>query len=142
MEINDCDYETLLQMVRFCYSGKEPRADLAMDLFAMAEKYQIEKLRTIALAQISRQITAENALDVLILADLHGESRLKMDAKRCITENAIEIAHQPQFRSLAANRFDLLSELWLFIANELVGIEQQPLPYSVVPTASATVPST
>ena len=79
MHIEDFCAETVRDFLHFLYTG-EIEADNAMDLFAIATKYEVKLLRERTEKIIMRNIFQTNAIDVLCLGHLHLSEKMKVAA--------------------------------------------------------------
>uniref|UniRef100_A0A1A9ZZW1 BTB domain-containing protein n=1 Tax=Glossina pallidipes TaxID=7398 RepID=A0A1A9ZZW1_GLOPL len=76
--ITDIDHEVLKEMLNFMYTGKAPNLNkMAQGLLAAADKYALEGLKVICEEALSVNLTPENAVEMLILADLHSAGQLE-----------------------------------------------------------------
>uniref|UniRef100_A0A1A9W5K7 BTB domain-containing protein n=1 Tax=Glossina brevipalpis TaxID=37001 RepID=A0A1A9W5K7_9MUSC len=79
--VSDIDYDVLKEMLKFIYTDKAPNLDeMAHDLLAAADKYALENLKVMCEETLCTKISAENAAETLILADLHSATQLKAHA--------------------------------------------------------------
>lgn len=78
MRIDDFSSDAVEEFLRFCYTGEVSEVN-AMEVFALAAKYDIPELKKTMEGIIAENIDDENALDVLNLGNLH-ESELIMKA--------------------------------------------------------------
>lgn len=81
VEITDVDAEVLTEMLQFIYTGKVPSMDkYAVELLAVADKYQLEPLKVICEEALCSKLAPENfdlVQNFLLLADLYNASKLK-----------------------------------------------------------------
>jgi len=51
INITDCTRDTFVEMIKFIYTGRKPKINfvLAMELYPLTEKYQLEELQIICL---------------------------------------------------------------------------------------------
>lgn len=76
--INDIDGKSLVEFLRFIYSGKIHSFDgITDDLLYAAHKYEIEDLKPLCVRQLCLSLNESNALDTLLTADLLSEENLK-----------------------------------------------------------------
>ena len=72
--------------------------EVAAKLLIAAEKYQVADLKHLCEESLSVNITLDNVLDTLELADLHNAANLRATALKFIGENAKEVASQKEWR--------------------------------------------
>jgi speckle-type POZ protein len=81
-KIDDIDGKALMEFLRFVYCGRvEGIDDVAAELIYAASKYDLPDLKPLCVASMTSKLTMDNAIDTMMLADLHGENQLK---KFCI----------------------------------------------------------
>ncbi|XP_065209915.1 speckle-type POZ protein-like [Planococcus citri] len=76
VNISDIRPEVFEEFLLFMYTDKTPNYKLVTELLVVADKYQVEGLRVLCEEIISKELTVENAFDLLFFADLHGAERL------------------------------------------------------------------
>ena len=78
VSIEDIDSDVFRQMLRFIYTNKAPSAEANVGgLLNAAERYNLQSLKLFCLASLYRNLSAENAVEALILADLHSVVAVK-----------------------------------------------------------------
>jgi hypothetical protein len=76
--IVDIDGKSLMEFLRFVYCGRVNYIDeVAMDLIHAATKYDVLDLKPLCVASLVRNISVENVLETMMLANLHDEKNLK-----------------------------------------------------------------
>ena len=94
------------ELLHYIYTGKIENLDTnAEGLFAAADKYGIDQLKSLCELELVGQLNATNALQRLVLADLHGASHLKCKATELINSQISEVTKTPKCKSLIANLF-------------------------------------
>ena len=77
--IDDIDGKSLMEFLRFVYCGRVEGIDeVASELIYAASKYDLPDLKPLCVASLTSKLTLDNAINTLMLADLHGEKDLKM----------------------------------------------------------------
>ena len=92
--VEDIEPEAFKQMLRFIYTDScEAGAVEAMadHLLVAATRYQLGRLQVMCELQLSKTLTIENAVDRLLLADLHSADQLKEEAVRFITLHMTDV---------------------------------------------------
>lgn len=81
VEVNDMEPEVFKEMVCFIYTRKATKPHRMLhDLLAAADKYHLEHLKVMCEEALSSNLSTENAVEILILADLHSVHQLKTQA--------------------------------------------------------------
>jgi len=81
MKIVEFSAEAVREFLCFIYTKTEPENSRnAMELYALATKYEVPSLLSIAEYLILDSINNENAYEVLVLGNLHNSDDLKDDA--------------------------------------------------------------
>jgi BTB/POZ domain len=80
MEIDDFSAEAVEAMLKFMYTGKIEDESIAMDLHAIAQKYDVELLKQRTEKIILHNLTEDNALDIFGFAHLHNSDKIKRAA--------------------------------------------------------------
>jgi BTB/POZ domain len=88
VNIQDIDSDVFEVFLRFLYSGEVDKLDeMYLDLFAAADKYDVQPLREICLQHMAKNISVDNAVDILALADRYDVENIKLQAQKFITNN-------------------------------------------------------
>ena len=112
VEIQDMDADTCHQMVVFMYSGKVARlGEKAADLLVAAEKYDLKELKQMCEDNLCVNLNLENALDMLVLADIHGANNLRLLTLEFIGENGEKIVNQKGWREKVKLYPDLMANM-------------------------------
>ena len=99
VEVEDVAADVIEDMLIFIYGGEV--GDLqgrASELLVAAEKYHLEDLKKFCEESLCVNITVENVLDMMELADLHNAANLRSMALKFIGRNAKEVAAQKDWR--------------------------------------------
>ncbi|XP_008204340.1 speckle-type POZ protein [Nasonia vitripennis] len=114
VEITDITYDTLMEMIRFAYTGKINNIDaIACRLAVAADKYAMHGLKSICEKTMCRNVSSTNVLPFLELADRYQMDDLKKKAIEIIVRHADNVTNQPEFNLLP-------SILWGEICRALV----------------------
>jgi len=83
IDVPDADPKVFRGMLEFLYGGFSPKQldDIALDLFIIADKYGIDKLRDICELNLRTHLNADNVVDALLLAERHNLQDLMAAAK-------------------------------------------------------------
>lgn len=81
VEITDLDPETVAEVLRYIYTGQVNNLDqLALSLLVAADKYQLDRLKSMCEESLVESLTVENACDVLSYADIYNAEQLRANA--------------------------------------------------------------
>lgn len=118
IEINDIDYNIFRELLRFIYTGKiMSLKKYAFGLFAAANKYCINDLKTKSMEIICNNITPTTAIEILLLGDLYDCSRMKKAAIDSINQNALDLINTPMWTDVI-NKPALFNEIYKTIIEE------------------------
>lgn len=80
MEIPDFEAAIVEQFLNFLYTGEIRDKANAMNLYAIAAKYDVQQLKTVCSEIILRNLDTTNAFEIYGLGHLHNENDMKMMA--------------------------------------------------------------
>lgn len=101
VEIKDVDPEAVKQMLAFVYTGVIENFDeVARDLLGLADKYDIGGLRVECEKYICQTLNFDNAMETLVIADLHNAGGLKKYAMKFIDVFIKDVHKSPRFKAL------------------------------------------
>uniref|UniRef100_A0A1A9WZN7 BTB domain-containing protein n=1 Tax=Glossina brevipalpis TaxID=37001 RepID=A0A1A9WZN7_9MUSC len=119
--INDINHEVLKEMVRFIYTGEAPNLDKMADkLLAAADKYALESLKGMCAEVLYAKLSAQNAAEILILADLHNVKQLKAETISFINNIATEFVETEGWKNMITTHSYLITEMFQAFANKHV----------------------
>ncbi|CAG9797118.1 unnamed protein product [Chironomus riparius] len=100
--IDDIDGRTLMELIRFVYSGKVYEIDsIAPELIYAANKYDLQDLKPLCVESLALNINIDNALETFVLADLHQEKYLKKFSMDFIKFKYPDIKEQQAWENLS-----------------------------------------
>ena len=92
VQITDHDPKVVKEMLKFIYTGEVPELkEKAHDLFCIADKYQLERLKQLCEKQLWTDIGVKNVVDTLLLAVTHDLIRLKRRCTQFIADHITEL---------------------------------------------------
>ena len=101
------------ELLRFIYAGEVKKLEInAEGLLPAADKYGIDQLKSLCELELVDQLNASNALQRLVLADLHGASHLKCEAIQVINSYASEVTQTEEWKTLIDSKPHLLAEIY------------------------------
>ncbi|KAG5671344.1 hypothetical protein PVAND_001547 [Polypedilum vanderplanki] len=88
VKIEDVDGDTFLELLRFIYTKEvENLKNVASSLIYAAEKYEINELKKLCTESLIENLTVDNALETLVLADRFNEKTLLCECLQFIINN-------------------------------------------------------
>ncbi|XP_035231449.1 speckle-type POZ protein-like [Stegodyphus dumicola] len=116
IEISDIDPDVIEIMLQYIYSGQLKKVNMynALELYSASDKYQLLDMKAKCCTYISVSMTAENVCDVLILADMHSDNKLKLAAKKSFCSYACDILDTSEWKDILKNKVFLASEVLQF----------------------------
>ena len=111
--IPDCDPEAMKQFLCYIYTGKVESLEERnmLDLYYIADKYDMKGLRGKCCAFIKRSISFTNICDVLELALNHTDSSLLEHATEFFIENALDIMRTAEWQIFMKDKSTVANEL-------------------------------
>lgn len=105
------------EMLRFMYAGKVNKiGDITQDLLIAVNKYSFDELKIVCEKTLVRNVSCENALHYLKLADLYNVPNLKEKAIDFIVPNVGIVLDLPEFKSMGKWQSDVVYELFRALA--------------------------
>ena len=112
VNITETDNKVFKDMLTFIYSDQAPNLkDTVFGLLPMADKYQLDALKDTCATYLRNNLTTENVVDVLILADLYRSIELKEKAIAYINKHGVKITATEGYKSLVMSHPHLIGEL-------------------------------
>ncbi|GFT86879.1 TD and POZ domain-containing protein 1 [Trichonephila clavipes] len=86
VDIDDLDDDTVQRMLLYIYTATMPdlQWNSACNLYAAADKYEILSLKSECSSFLKDNLSPDNALDLLILSDMHQDEHLKSSTEKFI----------------------------------------------------------
>lgn len=108
------EYNIFLKLGTFLSIGSLQHIDNIDDLiqlYTIADKYEILRLQHLCAKLLEKQLTFENAADILVLADIHNDQNLKIKVMQYIRLFLQEVKSTVSWTSLLEERKDLAEEV-------------------------------
>ncbi|CAH8852679.1 unnamed protein product [Trichobilharzia szidati] len=119
VEITDMEPDTVAEVLRYIYTGQVVGMDrLAHELLAAADKYQLERLKTMCEEALVESLSVENACDIFGLADMHNAEQLKAHTLEFIMLHAHDVCETEGYEQLVRHRPRLLNECFRSLASQ------------------------
>lgn len=104
--VDDLDYDVLMEMFRFVYTGKLNKiVEFARQLYIASHRYGLNDLKIICEDAMCCDLKDDNVVDYVKFADKHGAKRLRMNSIILLKSNIKDIVKSPLFNT------DLLTDL-------------------------------
>lgn len=115
--IDDISADTLKEMISFIYFGSTSQMshELAMDLYAAADKYAMTDLKRRCSNFLTKNLTKELVLDVLIMADRHADQDLKTTSIQFLVNEASDIIEMGDFLEFLETESELARSIILHL---------------------------
>ncbi|CAD6186162.1 unnamed protein product [Caenorhabditis auriculariae] len=105
VEINDMEYKTAMEMMRFIYRGTiSDDKDLYKKLMAAGDKYELEDLKQYCERRLARTISIGNVSEMAAFADLHCAGHLRRAVVKYIANNMQLVAENQTFYEIVSNK--------------------------------------
>ncbi|XP_003428195.1 speckle-type POZ protein [Nasonia vitripennis] len=102
VEIDDVKYDVLVELIRFIYSGRVNNIVAIVDQLAIAaEKYALDGLKKMCERIMRTNLSIDNVIGCLQLADRLRMDELKAEAIELVLENASDVSEKPEFDLLS-----------------------------------------
>ncbi|KAK0161325.1 hypothetical protein PV327_009806 [Microctonus hyperodae] len=100
--IDDINSKIFNAMLQYIYIDRVINQDnLTLDMLYAADKYQLDKLKQMCEMSLAKIITIDNAIEILIAADLHNSKQLIITARQYVNNNIEYIKNTPDYIALA-----------------------------------------
>lgn len=110
--IKDIEPHVFQEVLRFIYTDTVQQLDkMAHELLAAADKYALEKLRTVCEEFLGKSLAVETVTQTLHLADMHHAMKLRHEAIEFIARNITEM-QTTDWKSLLVNNPDVAAEMF------------------------------
>ena len=104
VNIKDIDSNVFEVFLRFLYSGKVDKLDgMCLDLFAAADMYDVQSLRIICIHHMTMNMSVDNVINILALAERHSIEATKSSALQFIKINFADVVKTGSWSSLLVN---------------------------------------
>ena len=104
IEIYDVDQAVISDMLAYFYTGRAPHIDtLVKELLDVADKYELLQLLAMCENKLKSDMNIHNVIELLILADMHNFSRLKIACLSYVYHNSDAVQSSSQWQELKKN---------------------------------------
>ncbi|XP_065218592.1 speckle-type POZ protein B-like [Planococcus citri] len=120
IDISDKDVDVMDEVLRYIYTGKcQTSANLAERLYAAADAYKLNELKTIALKSMVETLSVKSAVNVLVFADKHHMKELKSEVIDFIVENSVQVLNTTEWKSMVMPNAHLANEIFQVFSQRL-----------------------
>ena len=99
------------EMLRYIYTGKTPNfKETVFDLLPAADKYQLDELKIMCEVYLCHNLTTENIMDIMVLADAHCSTKLKEKAIEFFNIYAKQFIDTEAYKSMRGSHPNLIAE--------------------------------
>lgn len=116
--IEDVEPYIFEQLLKFMYTGKLPLMfgnKKWSELLVAADKYAVDDLKTTCEENVSKNMTVNDAAEILVLADLLSLKNLKKRAIDFIIFNKSKVIETDAYREMVKTHFYLIEEMFRLI---------------------------
>jgi len=112
VNLKDIEPRVLEEMMLYIHTGDAPNVkQLAKELLAVADFYQLNQLKYCCQEVLSETLDAKNSIGVLILSDMHSAMKLRRDALKFVSENMNSVSLSCDWKKELAYYPSLQSEI-------------------------------
>ena len=113
VDIVDTDENVFKEMLTYIYTEEIPNLKHSvLDLLPVADKYQLDHLKAACATYLLKNLTMENILNVLILANRHCLTQLKAEAIAFVNTHKKEVIATDGYKLLATSDPHLIVECY------------------------------
>ncbi|KAH9364052.1 hypothetical protein HPB48_016390 [Haemaphysalis longicornis] len=119
VEITDCDFEVLHEMLQFMYTGRAPKLnEMAEKILVAAEKYDLGRLKAMCEDVLCKKLSVGTAAEMLVLADMQNADQLKANALEFIKAHAAGVTETDGWKKMAIEKPHLVAEAFRALVEE------------------------
>ena len=101
VEIEDVSLDALNALLEHLYTdAADVPSELALQLFAAADRFGVERLKSLCAAKIEAELSSASVCAVLVVADAHSAAELKQACVEYIVRNFPAMHQTDDFREL------------------------------------------
>ncbi|XP_057319185.1 speckle-type POZ protein B-like [Microplitis mediator] len=110
--IPDIEPKIFNKLLEFIYTDEINDLDMdAVSLLEAADKYQLLTLKSLCEKSLSKSVSIDNAIALMILADLHNANQLFERVLELIIKNNEDVIDTPEYKILEESKPLLLTKL-------------------------------
>jgi len=112
VDLVDLDPVVVAEMLHFIYTGETNKMkELAEELLAVADRYQIENLQTLCEEFLCSMLKVDNCIELLVKGDLHYAKNLKRSSLKFISRNRDSFSKSRDWKDTLKNYPELMVEV-------------------------------
>jgi len=112
ISIADVKHASFLQVLEYLYTDEVSiTVECAMDLFEIADRFGIDRLKRLCELEMLDAITVESAAHILHTADEHNAENLRQKCMNYILVHFDEVSRTPAFEEMGRMNMDLVFEI-------------------------------
>lgn len=121
VKISDIPGDALVELISYIYTGSIVLKDakMARELYIAADKYAVIDLKKLC-SEVLQNVTFDDVLDTLILADLYEDKTLKQSSLNFIAMNYSQVKNTKNWESFMQENQPLAIEILSFIIENKV----------------------
>ena len=109
--INKFDDKIVKEMLRYIYTGKTPNfKETVFDLLPAADHYQLDELKTMCEIYLCNNLSVDDVMEIMVLADAHGSTKLKEKAIKFFNEHPKPIIATEVYKAVRMSHPNLMLE--------------------------------
>ncbi|XP_044586116.1 speckle-type POZ protein B-like [Cotesia glomerata] len=121
INIEDLDPEIILEMLHYCYKGTlktTNNVQIVLQVLKVADIYQIIKLKDFCEHRLMIEISSDNVLDIIDVADDSNAVDLRQEAIEFIAEHYETVFASDKFKELFFRKQELMFEVVHALSNK------------------------
>ncbi|KAH0561620.1 hypothetical protein KQX54_018123 [Cotesia glomerata] len=121
INIEDLDPEIILEMLHYCYKGTlKTRNDvqIVLQVLKVADIYQIIKLKEICEYRLIMNMSTDNVLNIIDVADDHNAVNLRQEAIEFIVDHYETVFASDKFKELFFRKQEMMFEVVRALSNK------------------------
>uniref|UniRef100_A0A0N5CB85 Protein roadkill n=1 Tax=Strongyloides papillosus TaxID=174720 RepID=A0A0N5CB85_STREA len=124
VEIKDFHIDVVREMLKYIYTDSSPNLEkMAGEVLAIAEKYNLDRLKIMAEQSLCNNLSAENVCEYFVIGEMYSADALKTNCLEFINMNATDVMNSENWNDFVINHPLLLERLY----RNLVQLHRPPI---------------
>jgi len=138
MDIENTTHDLFLVLLSYLYTDKISihSPENALELYALAQRFQVDRLKRICLAYLANAFTIENAAQVFMAAEKFQISDLRERALQFILQNFNEVSRSVSFEEMGRTNVELVFQILRARGDSNGIVEDSTVPFDLNPETS------